>query len=111
MKVFGRDAALLRLQMLFAVSAATATFFLVPRGVSVGEINIQSDHMSFNVSKGTYQLDLIAHIPVFNPNYLQVQDPFSFPARCLRLSALLKTHSNRFRPAIKSNAIFLLIFQ
>ena len=58
--------------MLFAVSAATATFFLVPRGVSVGEINIQSDHMSFNVSKGTYQLDLIAHIPVFNPNYLQV---------------------------------------
>ena len=60
------------MQMLFAVSAATATFFLVPRGVSVGEINIQSDHMSFNVSKGTYQLDLIAHIPVFNPNYLQV---------------------------------------
>ena len=42
---------LLLMQMLFALSAALATFFLVPRGVSTGEIDIQSDKMSWNTTK------------------------------------------------------------
>ena len=61
------------MQLVFALSAATATFFLVPRGVSAGEIDIHSDRMSWNTSKGTYQLNLLAHIPIYNPNYLNVR--------------------------------------
>ena len=64
-------------QLVFALSAATATFFLVPRGVSLGEIDITSDRMSWNTSKGTYQLNLLARIPVYNPNYMNVK---AFPS-------------------------------
>eukprot|EP00891_Asterochloris_glomerata_P001521 jgi/Astpho2/1521/Aster-05397 len=59
--------------MLFALSAALATFFLVPRGVSTGEIDIQSDKMSWNTTKKTYQLKLLARVPIFNPNYLRAR--------------------------------------
>lgn len=65
-------------QLVLAFAAALATFFLVPRGVSAGEISIQSDHMSWNISEGTYQLNLKANISVFNPNYLHVSDSLYF---------------------------------
>lgn len=58
--------------MLFVVAAMAATFLLVPRGFSAGEIDIQSDHMSWNTTKGTYQLNLLARIPINNPNFLNV---------------------------------------
>lgn len=57
---------------MLALAAALATFFLVPRGVSAGAIEIESEHMSWNISKGTYQLNLQAHILVNNPNYVNV---------------------------------------
>ena len=59
--------------MLFVGAAMAATFLLVPRGFSAGEIDIQSDHMSWNTTKGTYQLNLLARIPVNNPNFLRVR--------------------------------------
>ncbi|BDA49528.1 probable transmembrane protein 106B at N-terminal half [Coccomyxa sp. Obi] len=59
--------------MLFVVAAMAATFLLVPRGFSAGEIDIQSDHMSWNTTKGTYQLNLLARIPINNPNFLNAK--------------------------------------
>ena len=61
--------------MLFVAAAMAATFLLVPRGFSAGEIDIQSDHMSWNTTKGTYQLNLLARIPINNPNFLHVRAP------------------------------------
>ncbi len=49
------------MQMLFALSAALATFFLVPRGVSTGEIDIQSDKMSWNTTKKWVWLLALPH--------------------------------------------------
>ena len=63
----------MHLQLLFVVAAMAATFLLVPRGFSAGEIDIQSDHMSWNTTKGTYQLNLLARIPIKNPNFLNVR--------------------------------------
>ena len=62
----------MHLQLLFVIAAMAATFLLVPRGFSAGEIDIQSDHMSWNTTKGTYQLNLLARIPINNPNFLNV---------------------------------------
>ena len=62
----------LPLQLIFAVIVATGTFFLVPRGVSLGEISVQTEHRTWNFSEHTYKLNLIAQIPVNNPNYLSV---------------------------------------
>lgn len=59
--------------MMFAVLAAVGVFLLVPRGISVGEVELQSDHMSWNTTKGTYQLKLLAKIPVYNPNYMKAR--------------------------------------
>ncbi|DBB18697.1 hypothetical protein WJX82_008928 [Trebouxia sp. C0006] len=59
--------------MLFAVLAAVGVFLLVPRGISVGEVELQSDHMSWNTTKGTYQLKLLAKIPIYNPNYMKAR--------------------------------------
>lgn len=53
-----------------AMAAASTVFILVPRGVSAGSVTIQSDHMSWNTTKGTYQLNLLARIPITNPNFL-----------------------------------------
>ena len=36
-------------QVLFVLAAMAATFLLVPRGFSAGEIDIQADKMSWNV--------------------------------------------------------------
>lgn len=63
------------LQMLFSVLAAVGVFLLVPRGISVGGVEIQSDHMSWNTTRGTYQLKLLAKIPIYNPNYMKVVLP------------------------------------
>ncbi|KAL3134864.1 hypothetical protein ABBQ32_007830 [Trebouxia sp. C0010 RCD-2024] len=57
--------------MLFAILAAVGVYLLVPRGISVGEIQLQSDHMSWNTTRGTYQLKLLAKIPIYNPNYVK----------------------------------------
>ena len=56
---------------------AAGVFVLVPRGVNVGEIRIYSDDMSWNSTKGTYQLDLLAKVPIYNPNYLAVRQALS----------------------------------
>ena len=63
---------ILCLQMMFAVLAAVGVYLLVPRGVGVGEVQLQSDHMSWNTTRGTYQLKLLAKIPIYNPNYMKV---------------------------------------
>ncbi|KAK9838193.1 hypothetical protein WJX81_007935 [Elliptochloris bilobata] len=57
--------------VLFVLAAMATTFLLVPRGFSAGEIDIQADKMSWNVTKGTYQLKLLARIPIHNPNFLK----------------------------------------
>ena len=62
-------AVLLSLAMLLA----GMVFILVPRELTTGEIRIFSDQMSWNSTKGTYQLDLLAHVPIYNPNYLAVR--------------------------------------
>jgi hypothetical protein len=60
------------LQLSLATLLAGMVFILVPREVTSGEIRIFSDQMSWNSTKGTYQLDLLAHVPIYNPNYLAV---------------------------------------
>ncbi|KAG2490223.1 hypothetical protein HYH03_011348 [Edaphochlamys debaryana] len=59
--------------LLLAFALAGGVFVVVPRGVTVGSIQVRSSHMSFNTSKSTYQIILTATIPIFNPNYLPVQ--------------------------------------
>ena len=80
------------MQMLFVVAAMAATFLLVPRGFSAGEIDIQSDHMSWNTTKGTYQLNLLARIPINNPNFLHVRAarPATASFGCMNL--IMGTH-------------------
>lgn len=56
---------------LFALFIATLVFITVPRGVSAGEVFIRPSRMSWNTTKSTYQLNLQASIPVYNPNYLK----------------------------------------
>lgn len=64
--------------MLFSVLAAVGVFLLVPRGISTGVVEIQADHMSWNTSRGTYQLKLLAKIPIYNPNYMEVTSTVSY---------------------------------
>jgi hypothetical protein len=52
---------------------ATSVFILVPRGMSTGEITVQSQQMSWNTTRGTYMLKLLVRVPIYNPNFLQVQ--------------------------------------
>lgn len=56
--------------LLFACVVAGAVFVAVPRAVSVGEITVKADRMSWNTTKSTYQLKLLAQMPVYNPNFL-----------------------------------------
>ncbi len=79
------------MQLVFALSAATATFFLVPRGVSMGEIKVHSERMAWNISGGSYSLNLKAQIPIYNPNYLNVSSP-----------ALVSSSSGSRSPAVPS---------
>lgn len=65
--------------MMFAILAAVGVFLLVPRGISIGEVQLQSDHMSWNTTRGTYQLKLLAKIPIYNPNYVKVAPLPSLP--------------------------------
>uniref|UniRef100_A0A7S0RPS6 Uncharacterized protein n=1 Tax=Chlamydomonas leiostraca TaxID=1034604 RepID=A0A7S0RPS6_9CHLO len=58
--------------LLLAVASVTCVFLLVPRGVTVGSIQVRSSQISFNTSKSTYQILLQATIPVYNPNYLSI---------------------------------------
>lgn len=76
------------MQMLFSILAAVGVFLLVPRGISAGVVEIQSDHMSWNTSKGTYQLRLLAKIPIYNPNYMKVYIIITWPAVDRLLHAL-----------------------
>lgn len=52
--------------------AVSTVYVCVPRGVNIGEIAMQSDAMSWNTTKRTYQLKLKACIPVYNPNFFEV---------------------------------------
>ncbi|RMZ52288.1 hypothetical protein APUTEX25_001678, partial [Auxenochlorella protothecoides] len=55
----------------FALAIAGAVFITVPRGVSIGEVCVRPSRMSWNTTKSTYQLKLLAMVPVYNPNYLK----------------------------------------
>ena len=81
------------LQLLFVIAAMAATFLLVPRGFSAGEIDIQSDHMSWNTTKGTYQLNLLARIPINNPNFLNVSSSTALPQTAQALPKISDTCS------------------
>mmetsp|Transcript_8406 Transcript_8406/g.16138 ORF Transcript_8406/g.16138 Transcript_8406/m.16138 type:complete len:334 (-) Transcript_8406:746-1747(-) len=49
-----------------------SVFFLVPRGVTVGTIQVHSSRMSFNTNRSTYVIVLTATLPIYNLNYLSV---------------------------------------
>lgn len=74
-----------RVQLVFAAVAALTTFFLVPRGISAGNIDIQGDHMYWNISEGSYQLNLTTRIAIFNPNYLHVRRLPHWHEQCMQL--------------------------
>ncbi|KAL6761386.1 hypothetical protein V8C86DRAFT_2536887 [Haematococcus lacustris] len=59
--------------LILAVAAVAGVWVLVPRGITVGSIEVHSSQISFNTSKSTYQILLTATMPVFNPNYLSVR--------------------------------------
>lgn len=56
---------------MFGLVIASLVFVLVPRGVSVGEITVTTERMSWNTSKASYQLRMLVSLPVNNPNYLK----------------------------------------
>merc|ERR1712130_75822 len=39
----------------------------------MGEIKVHSERMAWNISGGSYSLNLKAQIPIYNPNYLNVR--------------------------------------
>lgn len=47
-------------------------FVTVPRGLSIGTIEVHSTKMTFNVTTLTYRIVLLATVPVYNPNYFPV---------------------------------------
>jgi hypothetical protein len=57
-------------KLVLAAALAAAMFLLVPRGVSVGAIDVRSTRMSFNATTLTYRIVLAAHVPIYNPNYV-----------------------------------------
>lgn len=59
-------------QLLLALLAIAGVFVLVPRGVSVGTIDVHYTRMTFNTTTKTYRIILQADVPVYNNNYLQV---------------------------------------
>jgi len=89
------------LQLLFVIAAIAATFLLVPRGFSAGEIDIQSDHMSWNTTKGTYQLNLLARIPIKNPNFLNAS-----PA-CILSELTVFAQSGDVYPHVQSRIFYV----
>eukprot|EP00878_Enallax_costatus_P021111 GHUV01022342.1.p1 GENE.GHUV01022342.1~~GHUV01022342.1.p1 ORF type:complete len:199 (+),score=11.48 GHUV01022342.1:381-977(+) len=58
--------------LLLAVTAVVCVFLAVPRGVSIGSIDVHSTKMTFNSTTLTYRIILQADVPVYNPNYLKV---------------------------------------
>jgi hypothetical protein len=60
------------LQLLLAFMAVVGVFLLVPRGVSVGTLEVHSTKMTFNATTLTYRIILEADVPIYNPNYLKV---------------------------------------
>lgn len=106
------SAVALHLQLLFVIAAMAATFLLVPRGFSAGEIEIQSDHMSWNTTKGTYQLNLLARIPIKNPNFLNVRPrlhpcPFTLPHHSSDCAAFVS--ANRLQAGLNTHVQALLV--
>lgn len=57
---------------MLAVMATVGVFLMVPRGVSVGSIDIHSTRMTFNSTTLTYRIILQADVPINNPNYFKV---------------------------------------
>eukprot|EP00879_Flechtneria_rotunda_P026473 GHRR01028228.1.p1 GENE.GHRR01028228.1~~GHRR01028228.1.p1 ORF type:complete len:227 (+),score=75.36 GHRR01028228.1:747-1427(+) len=58
--------------LLLALLAVAGVFVLVPRGVSVGSIEVHSTRMTFNATTLNYRIVLQADVPIYNPNYLKV---------------------------------------
>ena len=54
----------------FALFIAAIVFISVPRSVTLGDVSVAADRMSWNTSKASYQLRLVVTLPVYNPNYL-----------------------------------------
>jgi hypothetical protein len=46
-------------------------FLLVPRDITIGEIDVHAEKIAWNTTKHSYQLRLITEVPVYNPNFLQ----------------------------------------
>eukprot|EP00882_Tetradesmus_deserticola_P026088 GHRQ01028712.1.p1 GENE.GHRQ01028712.1~~GHRQ01028712.1.p1 ORF type:complete len:140 (+),score=45.89 GHRQ01028712.1:426-845(+) len=78
--VFRLRRLLVFLQLLLAVLAVLGVFLLVPRGVSVGTVEVHSTRMTFNATTLTYRIILEADVLIFNPNYLKVGTSVSVPA-------------------------------
>lgn len=53
-----------------ALLAASTVFVAVPRGVEVGSIGVTSPTMAFDTASLTYTIDLVAEVPVHNPNWV-----------------------------------------
>lgn len=56
--------------LIFALCIATAVFIAVPRSISIGDIHMEADTLTWNTSKVLYELRLTTSIPIYNPNYL-----------------------------------------
>lgn len=54
----------------FAVIVAVMVFVATPRSVSVAQIDVAADRMSWNTTKASYQLRLLASLSINNPNYM-----------------------------------------
>lgn len=66
-----RSARLTALYMLtFALIIASTVYVMVPRTMSIGQVDVVPDQMLWNTTKAWYQVRLNVTIPVYNPNFL-----------------------------------------
>jgi len=63
---------LILILILLSVGGISCVFFLVPRGVSIGEPLITSEDFSINYTTQSVALCLEVHLPIKNPNYVSV---------------------------------------
>ncbi|GBF96557.1 hypothetical protein Rsub_09140 [Raphidocelis subcapitata] len=61
------------LGLLLALLIAGGVFVSVPRGVSIGTLDMHSTHMHFNGSTMNYRIILGAKVPVLNPNFFSAR--------------------------------------
>lgn len=56
--------------MIFGLIIASTVYVLVPRTMSIGQVDVVPDQMLWNTTKAWYQVTLNITIPVYNPNFL-----------------------------------------